>query len=559
VVAELAALPVFAWLVTYALHSTLLLGAAWLLTRRLDARALGLRERVWKFAVLGGFATAALQVGSGVEPLLGRVELALAADQAPRDAAQPAAAEAAEQSTRAARIDAALAAIESEPRSAPRAAAPSAAHDAAAALELEPAPALLGTTQRGLSPAQPAAERHAPLAPQVSRRRAQAAGPRAAVAVDGGLPLVALGGWLLAGLASAGLVTFGLSRLRRELAGAVELHDGDAVEMLERLTARAELARPVRLIVAPRLAAPLSTGWRNPRICLPPRALDELSREELEAVLAHEVAHLARRDPPWLFLLWLIETVCFFQPLNRLARRELSASFELSADAWAARATGDRLALAACLARIAGWIVGAPAPRAQRALGAAMADALDGDRPRSRLGVRILRLLDPAELARDERPARAELPLGLALLGALALAVPGAAAQEPQLAEDPSKTLLSPLSPAPPPAPLHPAAPPAPAPRSPDIAPAALDASPGDAAGEDFFEGLDTEMDALAEELELLRAELSGPESDPRWSAALEGLEQRSLRLEDRRRRMQVVLDALLAEQGEHDARRFGP
>jgi hypothetical protein len=351
-------------------------------------------------------------------------------------------------------------------------------------------------------------------------------------------------------------VAFGLSRLRRELAGAVELESGDEVLALARLAARAGLARPVRLLVAPRLAAPLSTGWRSLRICLPPRALEELSREELEAVLAHEVAHLARRDPPWLFLLWLVESVCFFQPLNRLARRELSASFELSADAWAARATGDRLALAACLARIAGWIVGAPAPRAQRALGAAMADTLDLDRPRSRLGERILRLLDPSELARDDRPGRAELPLGLVLLGALSLAVPGAAAvlpapqpQEPQLAEVPKKT--SEASPQP--------APPAPSALSLDAAPPSLQGPESEPEGEDVFDGLDAEMDALNEELELLREELSSGEPDPRWSAALEGLEQRSLRLEDRRRRMQVVLDALLAEQGGHDARRFGP
>jgi hypothetical protein len=56
-----------------------------------------------------------------------------------------------------------------------------------------------------------------------------------------------------------------------------------------------------------------------------------------------------------------------------------------------------------------------------------------------------------------------------------------------------------------------------------------------------------------------LREELSGGEPDPRWSAALEGLEARAVRLEDRRRRMQVVLEALLAEEAGHEARRFGP
>ena len=553
-VAELFALPAFAFGATYLLHSTLLLCGAWLVTRRLDRRALRLRERVWKFAVLGGFVTAGLQSAAGVEPLLGRLELALASDAsaAATQVAEPEPQPEPERARRGA-VEAALAALDATPAR------------GGAALRVAEAPPV--ARPRALASAPP--EAALPAAPATSLPRLAASAPlqrqpethselAGALAVVDELPLFALGGWLLAGLASLGLVAFGLSRLRRELAGALELESGDELDALARLVARAGLARRVRLLVAPRLAAPLSTGWLRPRICLPPRALEELGADELEAVLAHEVAHLARRDPPWLFTLWLIETVCFFQPLNRLARRELSTSFELSADAWAARATGDRLALAGCLARIAGWIVGAPAPGAQRALGAAMADALDAGRPRSRLGERILRLLDPEELARDERPGRGELPLGLALLGGLALAVPGAAAVLPSFERaalaEPSAEGLAEAAPADdlaPPAPPRAPAPVRLAPREERLAPAP---DP-----EGFFGELDVELDALAEELALLRGELAEAGPDPRWSAALEGLEERALGLESQRLRMQVVLEAYLAEEAGHEARKFGP
>lgn len=550
-VAELAALPVFAWLVTYALHSTLLLGAAWLVSRRLDPRALALRERLWKFAVLGGFATAAVQVGAGIDPLLGRVELALAADPEVVPAARPEGASAhAPQAERHARLEAALAAI-AAPRS-----------DAVESPGAEELPATAPTTAPTITTT---------AVPITATPATLPAAAALGIALDGSLPLFALGSWIVAVLASAGLVAFGLGRLRRELSGAVELEHGPVAELLRRLAASAPGAGRVRLLVAPRLTAPLSTGWRRPRICLPPRALDELSSDELAAVLAHEVAHLARRDPPWLFLLWWIETVCFFQPLNRLARRELSSSFELSADAWAARATGDRLALAACLARIAGWVVGAHAPGAQRALGAAMADALDADRPRSRLGQRILRLLDEGELACDERAGSLERAAGLAVLAGLALAVPGAAAVMPAL-ERAAAELAPELAV---PAPTHAAPAPAraaPAPGERDAGGAvAIDPSvaleeievldPSDAAltAEALFDGLDVEMEALSAEIGLLRAELSGVDPDPRWSSALKGLEARALRLEDRRHRMQVVLEAILAQDPAHDARRFGP
>lgn len=563
-VAELFALPAFAFGVTYLLHSTLLLGGAWLVTRRMDRRALRLRERVWKFAVLGGFVTAGLQSAAGVEPLLGRFEFALASHTAAREVeGLDLPGVAAREERRSAAVEAALAALDVAP--APERSAP-----AAQPVE-QPAPSSAPAVARSArTPVRPPVVEPGPSAsrprealparePVLERRREL----HGAVAVVDELPLAALGGWLLAGLASLGLVAFGLSRLRRELAGAIELESGAVLADLERLAARAGLARRVRLLVAPRLAAPLSTGWLRPRICVPPRALQELAPEEFEAVLAHEVAHLARRDPPWLFALWLIETVCFFQPLNRLARRELSRSFELSADAWAARATGDRLALAGCLARIAGWIVGSPAPGAQRALGAAMADTLDADRPRSRLGERILRLLDPEQLASDERPGRGELPLGLALLGGLALAVPGAAAVLPGLER--AAVELAPGDASTPVAPddapeADAAASPAPAADTVLLPREALPApEESEVAPEQVFGDLDLEMEALAEELELLRRELAEAAPDPRWDAALEGLEQRTQGLEAQRQRMQVVLEAFLAEEAGHDARRFGP
>ncbi len=54
------------WLLTYALHSTVFLGLAWLVTRLLGGRRLALEELVWRAAVLGGLLTASLQVGLGV-------------------------------------------------------------------------------------------------------------------------------------------------------------------------------------------------------------------------------------------------------------------------------------------------------------------------------------------------------------------------------------------------------------------------------------------------------------------------------------------------------------
>ena len=46
---------VLSWLLTYLLHSTLLLGGAWLTWRWLPREALALKEALWRTALLGGF------------------------------------------------------------------------------------------------------------------------------------------------------------------------------------------------------------------------------------------------------------------------------------------------------------------------------------------------------------------------------------------------------------------------------------------------------------------------------------------------------------------------
>src|SRR5262245_31158735 len=62
------------WLATYWIHSTLALGAAWLLERCLPRRV-RLVEAAWKLALVAGLVTATLQPSLGIQPLGGRRRL----------------------------------------------------------------------------------------------------------------------------------------------------------------------------------------------------------------------------------------------------------------------------------------------------------------------------------------------------------------------------------------------------------------------------------------------------------------------------------------------------
>src|SRR6185503_15108787 len=62
------------WLFTYALHSTVLLAAAWLVTWRL-VRSHDVRDVIWKSALVGSLITTTLQAGLGFVPVGGLVSI----------------------------------------------------------------------------------------------------------------------------------------------------------------------------------------------------------------------------------------------------------------------------------------------------------------------------------------------------------------------------------------------------------------------------------------------------------------------------------------------------
>ncbi len=69
------------------------------------------------------------------------------------------------------------------------------------------------------------------------------------------------------------------------------------------------------------ITEPFACGLLRWTIVLPAGIEQRLSGSEMKALLAHEVAHLVRRDPWWLWLGEVLCTCLAFQPLNFLARR----------------------------------------------------------------------------------------------------------------------------------------------------------------------------------------------------------------------------------------------
>ena len=84
---DAASAVILSWLLTYAIHSTIVLGVALIIALRFADEHAWL-DLVWKAALLGPLVTASVQVGSGVIPLGGRWPIGIAAPMpAPRRSA----------------------------------------------------------------------------------------------------------------------------------------------------------------------------------------------------------------------------------------------------------------------------------------------------------------------------------------------------------------------------------------------------------------------------------------------------------------------------------------
>ena len=125
--------------------------------------------------------------------------------------------------------------------------------------------------------------------------------------------------------------------------------DGPGHELLQRLKKRSGIARPVRLLEAREVRGPFTTGVFRPAIFLPLGFFASLEPLALEAVLAHELAHIRRLDVFVIGLQTAVETLLFYHPVTWWLSRRVHAEREHCCDAAAILACGDPVLFARTL------------------------------------------------------------------------------------------------------------------------------------------------------------------------------------------------------------------
>ena len=275
------------WLLTYLVHSTLILLAAWLITSRTRVSE-AVRDIIWKCALVGGLVTASVQMAVSREPLGGQLRLA--------------------------------------PRT----------HTAGSTMRVSVNDDKTGRPQRVFLSS------------------------RSGIRWTAGLGVL----WLTSSGIGLLWLTFGHARAVSAMGNRGSLAGTPIAIRLRALLERARVNRTVELTCSATLASPVALA--GDEICLPRRALFELEPNEQDSMLAHEVAHLVRRDPQWLIAARVIEVVLFMQPLNRLARHRMQEVAEYLCDDWAVSRMSKPVTLAKCLAAVAEWVGRAPRSHATR-------------------------------------------------------------------------------------------------------------------------------------------------------------------------------------------------
>ena len=171
---------------------------------------------------------------------------------------------------------------------------------------------------------------------------------RLKAALDPWLPWL-LGTWALGVALLSGRFLGGWARVQRLRHHGASPVPAEWHLVLSRLCRELRLSRTVRLLRSAAVDVPTALGWLRPVILLPACALSGLAPRQLEAILAHELAHIRRGDFLVNLLQSLVEVTLFYHPAVWWLSARIRHERELCCDDVAASLCGDPLLLARAL------------------------------------------------------------------------------------------------------------------------------------------------------------------------------------------------------------------
>ena len=149
-----------------------------------------------------------------------------------------------------------------------------------------------------------------------------------------------------------GRIAHGYLRLRG-VRNRAQAASADLVMRFEEHLRNSHTSRAPQLLVSDEVISPLAAGFLHPVVILPQTLSEEIAEPELDHVLLHELAHVARRDD-WTNLMGrLASAVLAFHPVAAWVLRRIQREREIACDDWVVAATGSAVSYAFTLGHVA--------------------------------------------------------------------------------------------------------------------------------------------------------------------------------------------------------------
>ena len=195
--------------------------------------------------------------------------------------------------------------------------------------------------------------------------------------------------WLAGVLVLLARMTGGWWRVRRLHHLALATRSSRWQACCRRLAYRLGLPAAAHVVESALVEVPTVVGWLRPAIILPVAALASLTPSQVEAIIAHELAHIRRHDYAVNVVQTIAETLLFYHPGVWWVSNRIRVEREHCCDDIAVALCGDPLGYAQALAELETWRT-ASTSMALAATGGSLLDRVRrilrapmGDEPRS--------------------------------------------------------------------------------------------------------------------------------------------------------------------------------
>lgn len=138
--------------------------------------------------------------------------------------------------------------------------------------------------------------------------------------------------WLLGVIIFTSIYLNRIRQIQKLLNNAQIVKHTTITQLLNKWQRQFHIKRKVQLFTSAKFLSPFTFGLIRPKIYIPQNFLEQNNLEHLESILAHEMAHIKRRDHLWLKIQYLIQILYFFHPVVWYVNRKINLARECLCD-----------------------------------------------------------------------------------------------------------------------------------------------------------------------------------------------------------------------------------